>query len=180
MSTILPYQGVWPRIADDAYIAPTAVIAGDVTIGSQASVWFGAVLRGDTAPITIGERTNIQDGCVLHADIGMPCVVGADCSVGHNAIIHGATIGDHVLIGMGATVLTGGVVEEGCILAACSLVAEGKHIPAGQLALGIPAKAVRSVTDGERERMQTGLDHYIAYSREYRTAEATDSAQTNH
>ncbi|HLY32147.1 MAG TPA: gamma carbonic anhydrase family protein, partial [Ktedonobacterales bacterium] len=152
MSIILPYKGVWPRIAEDAYIAPTAVIAGDVTIGSQASVWFNAVIRGDTAPITIGARANIQDGCVMHADIGMPCVVGADCSIGHNVIVHGATVGDGVLIGMGATLLTGAVVEDGCIVAACSLVAEGKRIPAGQLALGVPAKVVRAVTDAERER----------------------------
>ncbi|HUY76750.1 MAG TPA: gamma carbonic anhydrase family protein [Ktedonobacterales bacterium] len=165
---ILPYRGVWPRIAPDAYIAPTATIAGDVTIESQASVWFSAAVRGDTAPIVIGARTNVQDGCVLHADIGQPCVIGADCSLGHSAIVHGATIGDGCLIGMGATVLTGAVVEAGCIVAARALVAEGKRIPAGQLVMGAPGKVTRAVTDAERARILEGRDHYLEYAREYR------------
>ncbi len=165
---ILPYRGVWPRIAADAYIAPTATIAGDVTIASQASVWFSAVVRGDTAPIVIGARTNVQDGCVIHADVGQPCVIGADCSLGHSVIVHGATIGDGCLIGMGATVLTGAIVEDGCVIAARALVAEGKRIPAGQLVMGMPGKVVRAVTDAERARIAEGRDHYLTYAQEYR------------
>ncbi len=165
---ILPYRGVWPRIAPDVYIAPTATIAGDVAIASQASIWFSAVIRGDTAPITIGARTNVQDGCVLHADIGQPCVIGDDCSLGHSALVHGATVGDGCLIGMGATVLTGATVGDGCIVAARALVAEGKTIPAGQLVMGAPGKVTRAVTEAERARILEGRDHYLEYARHYR------------
>ena len=172
---ILPYRGVWPRIAADAYIAPTATIAGDVTIESQASVWFSAVVRGDTAPIVIGARTNVQDGCVIHADIGQPCVIGADCSLGHSVIVHGATIGDGCLIGMGGTVLTGATVEDGCVIAARALVAEGKRIPTGQLVMGMPGKVVRAVTDAERDRIAEGRDHYLAYAQEYRGHDGTST-----
>ena len=164
---ILPYRGVWPRIAEGVFIAPTATVAGDVTIAAGASVWFSAVIRGDTAPVRIGERTNIQDGCVIHTDIGAPCEIGADCSLGHLAIVHGATIGDNVLIGMSATVLTGAVIEDGCLIAAGALVAEGKRIAAGQLAMGIPAKPMRPVSDIERARMSEGIQHYLTYAREY-------------
>jgi len=175
---ILPYRGVWPRIAPDAYIAPTATIAGDVTIESQASVWFSAVVRGDTAPIRIGPRTNVQDGCVLHADIGQACVVGADCSLGHSAIVHGATIGDGCLIGMGATVLTGATVGDGCVVAARALVAEGKTIPPGQLVMGTPGKVSRAVTDAERARILEGRDHYLDYAREYRGHDGVTMTQS--
>ena len=174
---ILPYRGVWPRIAPDAYIAPTATIAGDVTIESQASVWFSAVVRGDTAPIVIGPRTNVQDGCVLHADIGRACVVGADCSLGHSAIVHGATIGDGCLIGMGATVLTGATVGDGCIVAARALVAEGKTIPPGQLVMGTPGKITRAVSDGERARILEGRDHYLDYARHYRRHDGSTTSE---
>lgn len=164
---ILPYKGVWPRIAADAFIAPTATIAGDVEIASGASVWFSAVIRGDTAPVRIGPRTNVQDGCVIHTDEGAPCKIGADCSVGHGAIVHGATLGVRVLVGMSATVLNRAVVEDGCIVAASALVAEGKHVPAGLLVMGVPGKLVRPVNDAERARMLDGVQHYLDYAREY-------------
>ena len=164
---ILPYRGVWPRIATDAFVAPTATIAGDVEIASGASVWFSAVIRGDTAPVRIGPRTNVQDGCVIHTDEGAPCEIGADCSLGHGAIVHGATLGDNVLIGMSATVLNRAVVAEGCIVAACALVAEGKHMPTGQLVMGVPGKPVRPVNAAERARMREGIQHYLDYAREY-------------
>ncbi|MEO7001551.1 MAG: gamma carbonic anhydrase family protein [Ktedonobacterales bacterium] len=167
---ILPYKGVWPRIAADAFIAPTATIAGDVEIASEASVWFSAVIRGDTAPVRIGPRTNVQDGCVIHTDVDAPCEIGADCSLGHGAIVHGATLGDNVLIGMSATVLTGAVVEDGCVVAACALVAESKHIAAGQLVMGVPGKPARPVSDAERARMRDGIQHYLDYAREYAIA----------
>jgi carbonic anhydrase/acetyltransferase-like protein (isoleucine patch superfamily) len=164
---LLPYGEKTPRIADDAFIAPTAVIVGDVTIESGASVWFGAVIRGDVASIRIGPRTNVQDNCVLHADEGIPCEIGADCTLGHGAIVHGARIADRVLIGMHATVLNNASVGAECILAAGTLVPEGKVIQPGQLVLGVPGKAVCPITEAERRRIRDGSAHYQAYAREY-------------
>lgn len=167
---VLPYKGVWPRIAPSAFIAPSAVIAGDVEIGEGASVWFGAVIRGDTAPVRIGARTNVQDTCVIHTDEGMPALIGADCSLGHAAIVHGATVGDGALIGMRAVALNRAVVGKGSILAAGALLAEGKSVPDGQLALGSPARVARAVSEAERERLRAGVQHYLDYAREYRAA----------
>ncbi|HZC04386.1 MAG TPA: gamma carbonic anhydrase family protein [Ktedonobacterales bacterium] len=164
----LPYNGVWPRIAPTAFVAPTAVIVGDVEIGDEASIWFGVVIRGDTAPVRIGARSNVQDNTVIHTDEGMPTLIGADCSVGHAAIVHGATIGDGSLIGMGATLLNRASVGAGCIVAADALLPEGKVVPDGQLAMGAPAKPMRAVNDAERERMRDGIAHYLTYAREYR------------
>ncbi|HEY8325390.1 MAG: gamma carbonic anhydrase family protein [Ktedonobacterales bacterium] len=165
---ILPYGGKWPRIAPTAFIAPNAVIVGDVEIGDEASIWFGVVIRGDTEAVRIGARSNVQDNTVIHSDEDAPTIIGADCSVGHAAILHGATIGDGALIGMGSTLLNRAQVGAGAILAAGSLLPEGKSVPAGQLAIGAPAKTMRAVTDEERARMQRGLAHYLAYARDYR------------
>lgn len=167
---VLPYRGIWPRIAPDAFIAPTAVVSGDVTIASRASVWFGAVLRGDAAPISIGPRTNVQDNCSIHADEDAPCTIGADCTLGHNAIVHGATLGDRVLIGMHATVLNNATLGDDCIVAAAALVAEGKRIEPRQLVMGVPGKAVRVVSDAERERNLRGVQHYLDYAAAYGSA----------
>lgn len=164
---VLPYRGLWPTIAPDAFIAPTAVVTGDVVVAAGASVWFGAVVRGDAAPIRIGERTNIQDNCVLHADEGSPCVIGADCSLGHGAIVHGAVLGDRVLVGMHATVLTGAWIGDGCVVAAGALVAEGKRIEDGRLIMGVPGRVIRNVTEEERARTLSGVEHYLRYAREY-------------
>jgi carbonic anhydrase/acetyltransferase-like protein (isoleucine patch superfamily) len=164
---ILPYKGVMPRIATDTFIAPSAVVVGDVTIAAGASVWFGAVIRGDVAPIRIGAGSNVQDTCVLHADEDLPCEIGENCTLGHGAIVHGARIADHVLIGMHATVLNGAEIGAECILAAGTLVPEGKHIPPGQLVIGVPGKAARPITEAERERIRTGAEHYREYAREY-------------
>ncbi|HEY7850189.1 MAG TPA: gamma carbonic anhydrase family protein [Ktedonobacterales bacterium] len=165
---VLPYGGVWPRIAPTAFVAPTAVIVGDVEIGEEASIWFGVVIRGDTAAIRIGARSNVQDNTVIHTDEGMPALIGADCSVGHASIVHGATVGDGSLIGMGATLLNRAGVGAGCIVAAGALLAEGKAVSDGQLAMGAPAKPVRAVTEAERERMRDGIAHYLDYARQYR------------
>lgn len=174
---VLPYRGVWPRIAADAFIAPTAVIVGDVTIESEANIWFGAVLRGDTAPIRIGPRTNVQDGSVLHTDEGAPATVGAECTLGHGAIVHGATIGDGVLVGMRAAVLNHAVVGDGCLIAAATLVPEGKQIAPGQMVMGVPGKAARAVTEAEQTRISEGVAHYLAYAREYAAALASMRAK---
>lgn len=165
---LIPYHGHLPQVAPDAFIAPTAVLIGDVTVGPGASIWFGAVIRGDVAPIRIGAGTNIQDNCVLHADEGIPCEIGAECTVGHSAVVHGARIADRVLIGMHATVLNGAVVGEECILAAGSLVAEGKQIEPGQLVMGVPGKVARPITPVERERITSGVAGYQERAREYR------------
>ena len=170
---VLPYSGVWPRIAEDAFIAPTAVIVGDVTIESGANIWFGAVLRGDVAPIRIGARSNVQDGCVLHTDAGAPATIGVECTLGHGAIVHGATIGDGTLVGMRATVLNHAVVGAGCLIAAATLIPEGKQIAPGQLVMGVPGKASRVVSEAEQARIRDGVAHYLAYAREYAAALAT-------
>lgn len=167
---ILPYRGVWPRIARSAFIAPNAVIVGDVEIGEEASIWFGVVIRGDTAPVKIGARSNVQDNTVIHSDEGAPTTIGDDVSVGHAVIVHGAIIGNGSLIGMGATLLNRATVGADCIIAAGALLPEGKMTPDGQLAMGSPAKPVRAVNDTERQRMREGVAHYLAFAHEYRAA----------
>ena len=164
---IYPYRGVWPTIAADAFVAPTAVIVGDVTLEAEASVWFGAVVRGDMAAIRIGARANVQDNCVLHTDEGYPCLIGAETTLGHGAIVHGARVGERVLIGMHATVLNGAVIGAECVVAAGALVAEGKQIPAGQTVMGVPGKVVRPTTEDERRRARTGAEHYAENGRVY-------------
>lgn len=139
-----------PTIADDVFIAPGAMIIGDVTISAGASVWYNTVIRGDTAPIVIGRNTNIQDNCTLHADDDAPLTIGAECTIGHGAVVHGATVGDHVLVGMKAVVLSHAQVGANSIIGACALVSERKQIPEGVLAVGLPAKVVRNLSEAER------------------------------
>jgi gamma-carbonic anhydrase len=167
---ILPYKGIWPRVAVDAFVAPTAVVVGDVTIEPGASVWFGAVIRGDEAPVVIGRGSNVQDNCTIHIETGQPCIIGQDCSLGHGAIVHGARLGDRVLVGMHATVLSHATVGSDCIVAAGAVVAEGHHIPDGMLAMGLPARAIRQTTGQERERVCTGAQSYREYAAAYREA----------
>lgn len=167
---LLPYKGVWPTLAPDVFVAPTAYIVGDVTIEAGANVWFSAVIRGDSAPVRIGPRTNVQDGCVIHTDAGAPCTIGADCTLGHGAIIHGATLADGVLVGMHATVLNRAVVGAGCIVAAGALVPEGKQVETGRLVMGVPGRVLREVTGAERTRTMEGVQHYLTYVAEYRKA----------
>ena len=164
---VLSYRGFSPRIADGVFIAPTAVIAGDVTIEAGASVWFGAVIRGDSSAVRIGPRTNIQDNCTIHTDESAPCIIGADCSIGHGAIVHGATLGDRVLVGMHATVLSGARLGDDVIVGSSALVAEGRHIEPGQLVLGVPGRPVRATTPVERERVMRGCQNYQRYAEEY-------------
>jgi carbonic anhydrase/acetyltransferase-like protein (isoleucine patch superfamily) len=165
---VYPYRGVWPTVAEDAFIAPTAVLIGDVTVEAGASVWFGAVIRGDVAPIRIGARSNVQDNCVLHADEGIPCEIGPDCTLGHGAVVHGARIAEHVLIGMRAAVLNSADLGAECILAAGTVIPEGKRIESGQLVMGLPGKAIRAITEVERERIYDGARHYAERAQEYR------------
>ncbi|MEU6537234.1 gamma carbonic anhydrase family protein [Streptomyces sp. NPDC047000] len=140
-----------PRIDGTAFVAPTASVIGEVTLGAGASVWYGAVLRGDTERITVGAESNVQDNCTLHADPGFPVTVGERVSVGHNAVVHGATVEDDCLIGMGATVLNGAVIGAGSLVAAQALVPQGTVVPPGSLVAGVPAKVRRELTPEERE-----------------------------
>src|SRR5215217_6340435 len=138
--TVLPFDGVMPRIAADVFLAPGSVVVGDVEIGPGASVWYNAVLRGDAAPVRVGARTNVQDGDVLHVDPDAPCVVGDDVTIGHRAIVHGTTVGNGVTIGMGAIVLSRSRVGERAIVAAGAVVAEGAEVRPGTLVMGVPAR----------------------------------------
>lgn len=144
------------------WVAPDAHVIGRVILGADVGIWFGAVLRGDNEPITIGARTNIQEGAMLHADPGMPCTVGEDVTVGHHAILHGCTVGDCALIGMGATVLNRAVIGRHCIVGANALVTEGKAFPDFSLIVGSPAKVVRTLDPGVVEQLKRSASHYVA------------------
>ena len=140
---IIKYKNKSPSVSEDCFIAPNSTIAGDVEISAGASVWFGAVIRGDNAKVTIGENSNIQDNAVVHVDMGKPVSIGKDVTIGHSAIIHGCTIGDNSLIGMGAIVMNGAKIGKDCIIGAGALVTEDTIIPDGKVAFGSPAKVVK-------------------------------------
>ena len=157
---IYALDGVAPQVADDAWVAPTAVLIGDVVVEPGASVWFGAVIRGDNERIIVGRGSNVQENGVLHTDIGFPLTIGADCTIGHKAMLHGCTIGDGSLVGMGATVLNGATLGAGSLLGACALVTEGKAIPDATLAVGAPAKPIRGLDEGARAGLLASAEHY--------------------
>jgi carbonic anhydrase/acetyltransferase-like protein (isoleucine patch superfamily) len=161
-------DGVAPVIADDAWIAPGAQVIGCVTLEAAASVWFNAVLRGDGEPILIGRGSNVQDGSVCHTDAGFPLTVGADCTIGHTAIIHGCSIGDGSLIGMGATILTGAQIGRSVLVGAGALVTEGKRIPEGVLVIGRPGKVARDLTEAELEGLRRSAAGYRANAARFR------------
>jgi carbonic anhydrase/acetyltransferase-like protein (isoleucine patch superfamily) len=164
---ILPYKGIWPIIAKDVFVAPGALIIGDVTILEGASIWYNSVVRGDSAPIVIGRRTNIQDNCTLHVDPDAPLTIGDECTIGHNAVVHGATLGDHVLVAMNAVVLSHAEVGSQTIIGACALVGEHKHIPANSLALGIPARVTRPLTEDELAHLVSSAAGYCLRAQEH-------------
>jgi carbonic anhydrase/acetyltransferase-like protein (isoleucine patch superfamily) len=149
-----------PTLAAGAWAAPSADLIGDVRRGPRASVWFGAVIRADNTPILIGEASNIQDGAVGHSDPGAPLVIGARVTVGHQAILHGCTIGDQALVGMGARVLNGAVIGANCLVGAGALVTEGKCFEAGMLIVGVPARVVRALSEAEIAALVLSADHY--------------------
>jgi carbonic anhydrase/acetyltransferase-like protein (isoleucine patch superfamily) len=158
---ILPFKGVWPRIAHGVYLAPGCVIIGDVEIGVHSSVWFNAVLRGDVAPIRIGQRSNVQDNAVLHLDAGTPCIVGDEVTIGHSAIVHGTNVGDGVTIGMGAVVLSRSTIEQEAIVAAAALVPQDAVVTSGTLVMGVPARAKRQLTPEERSASRENAARYV-------------------
>lgn len=152
--------GVQPQLADGAWAAPSADLIGDVRLGARASVWFNAVIRADNTPIVIGAETNIQDGAVCHSDPGAPLTVGARVTVGHQAILHGCTIADDCLIGMGARILNGAVIASECLVGAGSLVTEGKSFEPGTLIVGVPARVLRPLSDGEKHALRASAALY--------------------
>ena len=161
-------DGVAPQIAESAWIADSAQVMGDVVLGADASVWFGTVVRGDTAHITIGEGTNVQDASVLHADEGMPLTIGRHVTVGHQVMLHGCTIGDESLIGIGAIVLNGAKIGKNCLVGAGALVTEGKEFPDGSMIIGSPARVVRQLTPEQIEGLRRSAQHYIHNARRFR------------
>ncbi|GAB7102770.1 gamma carbonic anhydrase family protein [Streptomyces phaeofaciens JCM 4814] len=148
---IVGIGGREPKVDDEAFVAPTASVIGDVTLEAGASVWYGAVVRGDVERITVLRDANVQDNVTLHADPGFPLTIGERVSVGHNAVVHGATVGDDCLIGMGATVLNGAVIGAGSLVAAQALVPQGMEVPPGSLVAGVPAKVRRELTEEEKQ-----------------------------
>ena len=165
---IYELDGVAPEIAASAWVAGSAEVMGRVTLGEDASVWFGTVVRGDTESITIGAGSNIQDASVLHADLGKPLVVGCNVTVGHQVMLHGCTIGDESLIGIGAVVLNGARIGRNCLVGAGSLVTEGKEFPDGSMIIGSPAKAVRQLSPEQIEGLRQSARHYIDNARRFK------------
>jgi carbonic anhydrase/acetyltransferase-like protein (isoleucine patch superfamily) len=156
-----------PVIAESAFVAPGARIVGDVTLKDASSVWYNAVLRGDSASIELGEGSNIQDGVAVHVDSSSPVVIGRNVSVGHNAVVHGCTIGDTVLVGMGAVVLSGAVIGNECLIAGGAVVLSGAVIPPRSLVAGVPAKVRRQLTDDEVEGIRKNAETYLEHSRHH-------------
>ena len=166
---IYALDGAAPKIAESAWVADSAQVMGNVVLAEDASIWFGVVIRGDTETIRIGRGSNIQDLSVLHADHGMPLTVGDDVTVGHQVMLHGCTVGDGSLIGIGAVVLNGAKIGKGCLVGAGSLVTEGKEFPDGSMILGSPAKVVRQLTPEQLEGLRQSAKHYVDNARRFRT-----------
>jgi carbonic anhydrase/acetyltransferase-like protein (isoleucine patch superfamily) len=161
-------DGVCPQIAESAWVADSAEVMGNVVLGESAGVWFGVVIRGDTDAICVGARTNIQDLSVLHADVGMPLIIGEGVTIGHKAMLHGCTIGDGSLVGIGAVVLNGAKIGKMCLVGAGALVTEGKEFPDGSLIIGSPAKAVRQLTNEQIENLRHSAQSYVANAQRFK------------
>lgn len=160
-------DGVRPLVSDGVWVAPSASVIGRVKLAKNASVWFGAVLRGDVEDIEIGEDTNIQDGAVIHADPGKPTRLGRGITVGHQAMLHGCEIGDYSLVGIGATILNGAKIGKNCLIGAHALITEGKEIPDNSMVLGAPGKVVKTLEEGMAEIFKASADHYIANAQRF-------------
>ena len=174
MSNIRPYKNILPKIADTAYIDTAACVIGDVVIGQDSSIWPMVAVRGDVNSIRIGERTNVQDGCVLHvthagplSPDGFALTIGNDVTVGHNAVLHACTVEDLCLIGMGVVVLDGAVIKTGAMVGAGSIVSPGKELQGGYLYLGTPARQVRELTEKEKDFLSYSAKHYVALKNDY-------------
>lgn len=168
--TLLALGTARPQVAEGAWIAPTATLVGAVEVAEGASVWYGAVLRGDNEPIVIGPDSNVQDNVVFHTDEGIPVSLGTGVSVGHNAVVHGSTVGDHVLVGMGAILMNRSVIGDECLIAAGALVPEGATIPPRSLVVGVPAKVLRELSDDEVAGLHRNARLYAEHRDRHRTA----------
>jgi carbonic anhydrase/acetyltransferase-like protein (isoleucine patch superfamily) len=168
--TLLALGSDRPQVDDGAWIAPTATLVGAVHVADGASVWYGAVLRGDNEPIIIGPDSNVQDNVVFHTDEGIPVSLGRGVSVGHNAVVHGSTVGDHVLVGMGAILMNRSVIGDECLIAAGALVPEGATIPSRSLVVGVPAKVLRELTDDEVAKLHHNAKVYTVHRDRHRAA----------
>jgi carbonic anhydrase/acetyltransferase-like protein (isoleucine patch superfamily) len=173
-AVVRPYGDRWPRIDESVWLAPGAAVVGDVELGADSSVWYGSTLRGDVHRVRIGERTNIQDHCVLHVTRDLhPCEVGDEVTIGHRAVVHGCVVRDGALIGIGAIVLDGAHVGMDAVLGAGAVLAPGARVPDGMLALGVPARVVREVRTEERERQRQRALDYVQLAREHARSEGT-------
>lgn len=165
---IYEIDGTAPQVAPGAWVAENAQVMGSVTLAEDSSVWFGVTIRGDTETIIVGEGSNVQDGSVLHADVGFPLTIGRHVTVGHQVMLHGCTIGDESLIGIGAVVLNGAKIGKHCLVGAGALVTEGKEFPDGSMIIGSPARAIKSLTPEQIEGLRRSAEHYIENARRYR------------
>ena len=166
--TIYALGDLRPDLHPDTWVAPDANLIGQVILEEGASVWFGATIRADHEPIRIGKGSNVQENCVMHIDAGFPLTIGEDCTIGHKVMLHGCSIGDGTLIGMGATVLNGAKIGRNCLIGAGALVTEGKEIPEGSLVMGAPGKVVRTLDEGARKGLIGSAEHYQQNMRRFR------------
>ncbi|TCO69736.1 gamma carbonic anhydrase family protein [Rhodovulum euryhalinum] len=168
--TLYALDGIAPTLpADgDVWVAPDANVIGKVILESGVGIWFGATLRGDNEPITVGAGTNLQENVVCHTDMGFPLVIGPGCTIGHKAMLHGCTIGENTLVGMGATILNGAKIGRNCLIGACALVTEGKEIPDGSLVMGSPGKVVRQLDEAAIESLRVSARNYQQNMRRFR------------
>jgi carbonic anhydrase/acetyltransferase-like protein (isoleucine patch superfamily) len=160
-------DGKAPTLATSSWVAPSAELIGDVVLGEDASVWFGSAIRADNTRITVGARSNVQEGAMGHSDPGAPLTIGQDCTIGHHAILHGCTIGDRVLVGMGATILNHAVIGKDSLVGAGALVTEGKVFPPGSLIVGSPARAVRELDASAKAMLLVSAQHYVSNALKY-------------
>jgi carbonic anhydrase/acetyltransferase-like protein (isoleucine patch superfamily) len=167
---LVSYAGRSPEVDPDAFVADGSTLVGAVRLGRDASVWYGAVIRADGAPIQVGSCSNVQDGCVLHSDPDFPVTIGDRVTVGHRAVVHGCTVEDDSLVGMGSVLLNGVVLGAGSLVAAGSVLLEGTVVPPGSLVAGVPGSVKRPVTDAERDRIRSGTESYVTRARVYRDA----------
>ena len=165
--TLYALDGIAPQVDDTAWVAPDANLIGKVVLEENASVWFGCTLRGDNEEIRVCAGTNVQENVVCHTDMGFPLTIGAGCTIGHKVMLHGCTIGENTLIGMGATILNGAKIGKNCLIGAGALVTEGKEIPDGSLVMGMPAKVVRALDDEAIRRLEASALHYQQNARRY-------------
>ena len=165
---IVKFKEHSPKIDKSAFVPENVTVAGNVVIGADCGIWFGAVIRGDDHAVRVGDRTNVQDNSVVHCQEGHDTIIGDDCTIGHKAIIHGCKIGNRVLVGMGATIMNGAVIDDDVIIGAGALVTEGTKIPTRSLVVGFPAKVKRELTDAEVAIIRKSADHYVKVSKEYK------------